>query len=467
MSPVLRALHKARLATSRAHGAAPANGRALARSILADEAGAVAINFGLMAIVMFLFMAAAVDYGRWLSARQHTITAIDAAVLAGGRALQLNSSNVEGAVAAAAGFYVENVRDRMPVLDDTISFAPTDDNTAFTASGNAYIATPLLSLANIPRLPLLDTAGSDFSKAILAVGGNAGVSLEISLMLDTSGSMRGSKLTALKEAASDLVNIVVWDDQSEYTSKMAIAPFSGDVGMPAAIRDAARGTGHPNTKSSGRTTYYRTECMAERIGANAYTDAAPGPGNYVLPVYTTSSTGKCSQPVEDVGMGLSSNKSAITAKINGLKIGGGTAGHLGTAWAWYMLSPNWSNVFTGASAPAAYGTADLQKIAILMTDGEFNAQFKSLSGAGISASAGDANNGGSSVQAKALCDGMKAQGITVYTIGFDLGGNQTAINTLNYCATSAGHAYNAADAAELRQAFRDIALKISALYLSN
>ncbi len=102
-----------------------------------------------------------------------------------------------------------------------------------------------------------------------------------------------------------------------------------------------------------------------------------------------------------------------------------------------------------------------------MTDGEFNAQFKSLSGAGISASAGDANNGGSSVQAKALCDGMKAQGITVYTIGFDLGGNQTAINTLNYCATSAGHAYNAADAAELRQAFRDIALKISALYLSN
>jgi hypothetical protein len=61
---------------------------------------------------------------------------------------------------------------------------------------------------------------------------------------------------------------------------------------------------------------------------------------------------------------------------------------------------------------------------------------------------------------------MKAAGITVYTVGFDLGGNQTAIDTLRTCATSSEHFYNAKTGDELRLCFRDIALKISTLRLA-
>jgi hypothetical protein len=61
---------------------------------------------------------------------------------------------------------------------------------------------------------------------------------------------------------------------------------------------------------------------------------------------------------------------------------------------------------------------------------------------------------------------MKTKGVTVYTVGFALGGNQTAISTLNQCATDAGKFYNADDGEELKEAFRDIALKISKLYLT-
>ena len=77
-----------------------------------------------------------------------------------------------------------------------------------------------------------------------------------------------------------------------------------------------------------------------------------------------------------------------------------------------------------------------------------------------------AANGCSTTQARALCTNMKAKGITVYTVGFQLGGNQTAIDTLNQCATDPTKFYNAADGEQLKQAFRDIALHLSSLYLS-
>ena len=59
-------------------------------------AGNVAIVFALMAVVLMLAIGAAVDVGRWLHARDQTVAAIDAAVLAGGRALQTNSTDKSG-----------------------------------------------------------------------------------------------------------------------------------------------------------------------------------------------------------------------------------------------------------------------------------------------------------------------------------------------------------------------------------
>jgi hypothetical protein len=46
------------------------------------------VVFGMMIMAMFMFIGAAVDIGRWLNARDQTIAAVDAAVLAAGLALQ-------------------------------------------------------------------------------------------------------------------------------------------------------------------------------------------------------------------------------------------------------------------------------------------------------------------------------------------------------------------------------------------
>jgi Flp pilus assembly protein TadG len=466
----------------------------------ADRSGNIAIVWALMGLVLMLAIGAAVDVGRWLHARDQTISAVDSAVLAGGRWLQTNSGDSAGAVATAQKFYSQNVATRLPVTGDTIAFAVGDDGMSITATGTAYIQTPFLQIANIDKLPLITPSQANFSQSQLALGGpgsgsgggsggsNNGKSLEIALMVDVTGSMndgsgsgstRTTKIQDLKDAATDLINVVIWADQSKYTSKMAIVPFSEDIRLPSTALTKARGTLSQSKTVSG-TTYLLSDCVVERTGSQKYTDAAPKSGQYVMGHYTvkvagsTATKGTCTVPTSAEVVPLTSTKQTLLDKITGLTASGGTAGHLGTAWAWYMLSPNWASLWP-SSTPVAYGTDSVQKIAILMTDGEYNTQYDSN---GISANYGSttscpqAANGCSTPQARSLCTAMKAKGITVYTVGFQLGGNQTAIDTLSQCASAPTNPldpvkfYNADDGDQLKQAFRDIALKLTSLYLS-
>ena len=315
------------------------------------------------------------------------------------------------------------------------------------------MSTPFLNVVGVSDLPVKLTA-----KAVLAVNANAGTHVEVSLMLDTTGSMGGSKMVDLKAAASDLVDIVIWDDQSSYTSRVALAPFSRYVNVGTTYFNTVTG------QTASGNVHQRT-CVKERSTSDRYTDAAPGSGNY-FNRYTGSGT--C-QPTSTI-MPLSSDKVALKAHINAMPTTGMTAGHLGTAWAWYLVSPNWSSVWPAASAPKPYsmitqnadpnsnaqpGDADfkpkLHKITVLMTDGSYNKQYSGSS---------------STVQARAICDEIKAKGVTVYTVGFQISVNSEPDVTMQQCATSPTHYYNASSGEALKQAFRDIAIKISDLRIS-
>ena len=97
------------------------------------------------------------------------------------------------------------------------------------------------------------------------------------------------------------------------------------------------------------------------------------------------------------------------------------------------------------------GQPKLRKIAILMTDGEYNRQYS-----------GDS----ATTQARELCTQMKATGLTVYAVGFAIAEGGEADTTMAQCATSTEHYYSAEDGSQLWAAFRDIALKISTLRIS-
>lgn len=432
------------------------------RSAYRDQRGTVLVPFALMSVLLCGMIGAGVDYGRWLHARTVTLSAMDAAVLAGARSLQVDNSDLTGALAAAQKFYAQNISGRSNVVDDSISFSIGPDKTTFRSTGNAYVTTPLLGLINIEKLPLLSEAGAEFAEATISVGGNSDIDIEISMMLDVTGSMAGTKVTDMKAAATDLIDIVLPDTATENSVKIAIVPFSSVVRLPSSAMTAARGSPASSIRVS-RTTYYRTQCVVERKGTNKYTDVAPGSGNYVMAEYDPYSS-SCLLGTNAEVLPLTSTKATLKSKISGLTTDGGTAGQIGTAWAWYTLSPNWNSLWPSNGA-AAYDATTVNKIAILMTDGEYNTQYDT-SGINTSYSRRSPANSDSTSQARALCTAMKDQGITVYTIGFQLRSNTTAIDTLNQCATDAGKAYTADNGDQLKQAFRDIALKISSLHLT-
>ena len=456
------------------------NGRSALGHFARDTRGDVAMLFGLMALGLFMMIGLAVDYARFINARNQTIAATDAAVLAAARVLQTNGGNQAAALDAAKTYYLAATKNRIGLKSDSIGFAVTDNATAIVTTGNATIATPFMGLGGTKSLPILHSDGSDYSKAVIAAGGNSQTNLEIGMMLDISGSMSsGTKLADMKAAANDLVDIVVWDDQSKYTSRLAIVPFSGDVLPTSSLFQYATGVSSTSSstvsytvtsgKKSTTYTYKSTPCVAERPGKD-YTDTTPGTGHYVLREFT--SNGACIISSTGMVQPMTNDKTTLHNKIKNLVAGGSTAGHVGTAWTYYMLSPNWASGLPSGSKPVAYGADKTKKIAVLMTDGAYNMEHDSKGVLVGSSGAGSSVNGiDSAQQAVSVCTSMKNNGIEIFTVGFDFGSltaaeKQTAIYTLSNCATDASHFYNSQTGDALKAAFRDIALKIASLYLS-
>ena len=485
-----------------------------------DARGTVLLMFSLMIGVLGLMIGLAIDYGRFVNAREQTISAIDSAVLAAGRAIQLGKTTDE-AIAIASKYYSDATKNRLAVVNDTVKFAVVDGGTAVQASGNATIKTPFMSFMQAngtKELNLLKDTAAEQSKAIIRVNKNAEYNVEMAVMLDVSGSMcngtttpctSATKLTAMKNAAKSLFTIIFSGNSTSYTSRIALVPFSADVRPPSTLASAM--TAAPSSpksyeivSGSNSGTYYfaPTDCAAERAGTNKYTDLAPNATNGLMNrVFnqvskSTTKTAACtiyyssSLPSTNTIVPMTKNKATLDAAVDALVGQGGTAGHLGTAWTYYMLSPKWSSLLTGESTPVAYNTTATKKIAILMTDGEFNFQYEALKNlsakknnvnptayspiAAISntsfAASGNVsksiNGQTSAYQAMQICANMKANGIEVYTVGFDLGGDATAIDTLKTCATDASKAYIANNAQELNDAFNDIGLKAVPLHLA-
>jgi Flp pilus assembly protein TadG len=180
--------------------------------------------------------------------------------------------------------------------------------------------------------------------------------------------------------------------------------------------------------------------------------------------------GPCSAPEPNQIMPLTRDKDELDDRIDELEAYGSTAGALGTAWSWYMLSPQWSSIWTGTATPAPYsqltetnesGAPRLRKVAVLMSDGVYNT---------IRGSTGQDQQTVSN-HATTICANMKAQGIEIFSVGFalnELSGSERTIaeNTLRSCGTDVAHFYNTLDPAQLRQAFRDIAMQLAPLYVS-
>ena len=115
-------------------------------SFASDTAGDVAILFGLMAFVMFGLIGAAVDMGRWLSARDQTQAALDSAVIAVGRAMQTQPNVDQQALGKL--YYDQAVKTRLTVVaGENVKFekVTTAGEQSVIGTTNARIATPFMN----------------------------------------------------------------------------------------------------------------------------------------------------------------------------------------------------------------------------------------------------------------------------------------------------------------------------------
>lgn len=406
----------------------------------ADRSGNIGMLFGFMIIPVVGIIGFSVDYGRALDTRTALQTALDSAVLAAGRDYQVNG-DASGAEAAAAEYFTAAM-DGLPGLE-IVENKADPENSTMKFTGKAKVKTTFARLLGVDEIEVTSSAESMLTR------GGLDKDLEISLMLDVTGSMCQpcQKLDDLKFAAKDLVNILVQDDQSEYTSRVALVPFSHAVNVGEEYFEKVT---HQDPDD------YST-CVVERQGANKFNDKRPGSGNNTFlsvfdiereDAWPVRSNTQCA-PTAEI-MPLTSDKDALNASIDAYQADGWTAGHLGTAWAWYMLSPEWNSFWPSESDAGNYGD-DTMKIAVLMTDGDYNTAYHS-------------GNGSSAQQARQLCTNMKNKGITVYTVGFMVSKGAKAL--LEDCATSSSHFYDATNGEQLKIAFRNIAFKVAQLRLS-
>ena len=441
----------------------------LARRILDGwrrDDGAVAIQFAVAIVPMAVMVFGALDVSRASGEKSRLQDALDSAALAAARSTETTDAGLK------------LVGDKVLVANLAASKATLGGST-FRLEGSKIIATAQASMST--------TVANLWMQGDMTIGAESEVTrssnnIEVALALDVTGSMSGQKIIDLKAAAKELIDLVVQDQQTPYYTKLALAPYSAAVNVGTYAADI-RGTYSSGTCTTPGCASYKftnaqgnlktfaiSTCATERTGSDAFTDA--GPGSSLLGRNYSSSANGC---LTSTIMPLSTDRTALKSQIDGLTAAGSTAGHLGLAWGWYLVSPNFASLWPTASQPAAYGTDKLLKVVVLMTDGAFNTTYckgviskDSGSGSGSSADHINCNapNGGAFAQAQELCANMKAQGVIIYTVGFDVADDENAQDIMRECATDAEHVYLPSTGAALKTAFRAIGEDISRLRIS-
>ncbi|HJQ57592.1 MAG TPA: TadE/TadG family type IV pilus assembly protein [Vineibacter sp.] len=415
-----------------------------------DSRGGTALLVGFSMPVIIGALGFGVDTGVWYLEKRKLQQIADTASLAAVRTMTGGGSSTQ-AQAVALSDAVRNGYVAGATSTFTVNTPPTS---------GAYAGNPsAVEVVTTRKLPLffsgyfLASAGNISARSVAYQSMTLGKNVEVSLMLDVSSSMNGatevlgvSKLQGMKNAAKGLIDIVVQSSQAPQTSRVALVPYSSAVNVGSTYFTAA----------TNKTLSGSWSSVVERSGSSAFTDDAPAAGKWLGdlktkkanahgPYSTFVQTLMSNVPSSAKLVPLSSDKTSLNASVDAFTASGTTAGHIGAAWTWYAMSPKWSGVFSGGSTPNAYDATQTHKVAVLLSDFDMNSYFET-------------SNGNATTQTQALCNNMKAAGITVYTVAYGLNASDsTAVNLWKNCATSVDTRFSTSTVEGMNAAFQAIA----------
>ena len=420
-------------------------------TFLTNERGTISIMFGAAIIAMVGVVGLSIDVGRSMDAHSKAASALDSAVLAATRAVFSGDKSVSEIETLATNFFEGNLSSVGDIGADYSDFTAdvNTDTKTVKAKTTVHVPTTFGAIFGVNKISYTVASSATFNIQ----------DIELSLVLDVTGSMRGQKLADLKDASKELIDALMPENGGASEVKIALTPYSTAVNAGPLAEVA----------SAGRST---DGCVLERDGLYAYNDIAP-PADYstvtdadIISGTSLNFVANSPAPQTDIDrfegragyicpnaelVPLSTDRDFLKNTIDTYSANGGTAGHIGIDWGWNMISDSWGALLPGESSPKPYGSKNLIKAIVLMTDGVFNTSWR---------------NDDSDDQAIALCDAMKEKDVIVYAVSFKSANHPTLRNCASTDSNSGDLLYWDADnGSELTAAFKDIAIRLTNLRL--
>jgi len=239
------------------------------RRLLTAREGSVFIIVGAAIFMLVGAVGVAVDVGRGQMAQTKLQNALDAAGLAAGASV--NSQDLEAEVMKyltinfTQGTLGATITDVNPVL--------SSDGTLLTVTASATMPTSVMKVFGHETMELqAETEVTRTQKG-----------MELAMVLDITGSMAGSKLTALQTASNDLLEIVFGSGNTTAENLwVGIVPFSMGVNVGPSRTNWLNAAAY--TALDWGTTSWRGCTEARWTTGNDMTDATPGEEAF-LPYY--------------------------------------------------------------------------------------------------------------------------------------------------------------------------------------
>jgi hypothetical protein len=336
---------------------------------------------------------AAIDVSRYESYRTEVQYNLDRAVLA---AASLRQTKEPKAI-------VENYLNLIGVSPDSIS-VPNPITTVtrrwVKATVEQEFETMFLKMVGFTTLTILAEATAE----------EIVPNLEISLAIDVSGSMDGSRMSALRPAAKDFITQILASNSTEtnateletHRAYFNLIPYAGEVVAGQPMFDTLvsnRDHSKSHCVDFDRNVDYTVTALEHAVGIDfgQSTDWGQSPHFSIWGDSNPISDPWCETDEARVMAVASKDEFALHAQIDALDPFGNTSIDIAMKWAVGLLDPNMQAVLTALSEqddedesyvsrqhvssgflghPSNYSDTDTQKVIVLMTDGENTSYYR-------------------------------------------------------------------------------------------
>ncbi|MGJ3230215.1 MAG: hypothetical protein ACFE0P_00280 [Oceanicaulis sp.] len=437
------------------------------KALAADKTANVAMMFALALAPISAGVGGALDYTRSYTIGAEIQGALDTGVLAAASLTQ--TGDPEAVVRAYLEAAIAEHRGVIESLVVTVTPNVALNAREVHASAAVSVPTTLLAIAGLDTISMRREAEATEQVQ----------NIEVSLLLDISGSMKGDKIDALREASAEFIDTVFAADVADLTS-FTIVPYGGQtrVGDPLfGLIDPALGVDADDWNG----------CVELSEGDITSVDLTTG-GYEPVPHFHTYHTHRiefwCPHADDTEVSWISGDKDALKAQVltfDDPSLVDGTGTGIAVGWAVRALDPAWRGRLPGdfPDRPVDFDSEDTLKVLIVMTDGAVTDQYRPPAGFPEEYDREDwwppyylhpddrevfVSRSEAFDDFTHWCDYAKDNGVTVYSIAFQVSGGSNR-DRLKDCA-SAPELYYRVENLDIASAFSAIAADMNRLRLS-